>query len=73
MAIGTQLSHTIHQLRQTLADQEALQAEKIDQLQQQLDHQRQEVEALTHQYNCVVTSRRWRYLSKLLELFRRKK
>ncbi|AEJ25135.1 glycosyltransferase [Streptococcus equi subsp. zooepidemicus] len=68
-----QLSHTIHQLRQTLADQEALQVEKIDQLQQQLDHQRQEVEALTHQYNCVVTSRRWRYLSKLLELFRRKK
>lgn len=55
-------------VEQVLSANRELEASRIRQ-----DHLRQQLEEMTHQYNSVVTSRRWTIPTKLINFFRRNK
>ncbi|MGT2934885.1 glycosyltransferase family 2 protein [Streptococcus castoreus] len=68
-----ELSCSVHDLQQSLLDKTEQEAKREIERQKVIDEQNQRIFELAHQYNCVINSRRWKYMSTLINLVRRKK
>lgn len=68
-----ELSCLINDLRQELNEKTEQQKEREFEIKEIIENQSRQICELTHQYNCVINSRRWKYMSKLIDFIRRKK
>ena len=68
-----ELSCLINDLRQELNEKTEQQKEREFEIKEIIENQSRQICELTHQYNCVINSRRWKYKSKHIDFIRRKK
>ncbi|EHI69627.1 glycosyltransferase family 2 protein [Streptococcus ictaluri] len=68
-----QLSQQIYALHQQAMIQEEDYQKSIALLNEKINKQEKDIERITHDYHCVVHSRRWKYISMMIDFIRRKK